>query len=144
MSLRFTPEAAVAMGLLSKEDAQQMKQAGKRNMTPAQERLMKAKAARAPTSNSLAAQQLAAANDPQTILYDALVERLPVGAVKWEVPDLIAGRQFRVDILVGTQIIVELDGFAYCEVKQHSKKTANARTYLPQRVILYSGHLLAR
>lgn len=139
MSLRFSPDEAVAMGIISKDDAQKMKQGGKRGTTPAQERLIKAKAASRPTATTAAAKVLAAANDPQTILYDALVKRLPNGAVKWEVPNLISGRQYRVDILVGSNIIVEMDGFAF-----HRSKDAFQKDRERQNLFAAEGYFVFR
>lgn len=139
MSLRFSPDEAVAMGIISKDDAQKMKQGGKRGTTPAQERLIKAKAASRPTATTAAAKVLAAANDPQTILYDALVKRLPAGSVQWEVPNLIKGRNFRADIVVGDCILVEMDGFAY-----HRSKDAFQKDRERQNLFAAEGYFVFR
>ena len=146
MSMRFTPDEAVAMGIISKTDAQHMKQNGKRGATPAQERLMKAKTTRPATRTSAAAQQLAkqlaSVNDPQTILYETLVKRLPAGAVEWEVPGLIEGRQYRVDILIragGKGVIVEMDGFAY-----HRSKAAFQSDRMRQNLLAAEGYFVFR
>lgn len=138
MSLRFSPDEAVALGIIPKEEALRMKQAGKRGLAPAQERLKKAISASKPAAKTVAAKQLEAVNDPQTILYNDLVKRLPGGVVQWEVPGLVKGRNFRVDILLG-RIVVEMDGFAY-----HRSKTAFQKDRERQNLLAANGYLVFR
>lgn len=109
MSLRFSPDEAAKRGFISQEEALTISKGMRQNrrlsdstVTPAQS---------APTRKS-------AAVDPQQILFDALSERLP-GIPEAEKTGLIPGRQFRVDIFIRPDIVVEMDGFQY-----HSSKSA--------------------
>jgi len=136
MSLRFSPDEAFAMGIITKDVAQAIKNGGNR----VRRDLAAKKSAPAKSApKTEAAKVLAAANDPQTILYDALVKRLPEDAVKWEVPNLIQGRQYRVDILVGKNIIVEMDGFAY-----HRSKDAFQKDRERQNLFAAEGYFVFR
>lgn len=135
MSLRFSPDEALAMGIITKDVAQSIKNGGNRVRDLAAKKSAPAKSA----PKTEAAKVLAAANDPQAILYDALVKRLPEDAVKWEVPNLIQGRQYRVDILVGKNIIVEMDGFAY-----HRSKDAFQSDRLRQNLFAAHGYFVFR
>lgn len=135
MSLRFSPDEALAMGIITKDVAQSIKNGGNKVRDLATKKTAPAKSA----PKTEAAKVLAAANDPQTILYDALVKRLPEDAVKWEVPNLIQGRQYRVDILVGKNIIVEMDGFAY-----HRSKDAFQKDRERQNLFAAEGYFVFR
>lgn len=135
MSLRFSPDEALAMGIITKDVAQSIKNGGNKVRDLATKKTAPAKSA----PKTEAAKVLAAANDPQTILYDALVKRLPDDAVKWEVPNLISGRQYRVDILVGSNIIVEMDGFAY-----HRSKDAFQKDRERQNLFAAEGYFVFR
>lgn len=135
MSLRFSPDEALAMGIITKDVAQSIKNGGNRVRDLAAKKSAPAKSA----PKTEAAKVLAAANDPQTILYDALVKRLPDGVVQWEVPNLISGRQYRVDILVGRSIIVEMDGFAY-----HRSKDAFQKDRERQNLFAAAGYFVFR
>lgn len=92
MSMRFTPDQAVSLGIISKDDARSMNQNARRGRAALQQRINKTLSTTQGQPKTRAAAQLEALNDPQTILYNALVARLPAGAVKWEVPNLIKGR----------------------------------------------------
>jgi len=135
VSLRFSPDEALAMGIITKDVAQSIKNGGNKVRDLATKKTAPAKSA----PKTEAAKVLAAANDPQTILYDALVKRLPEDAVKWEVPNLIQGRQYRVDILVGKNIIVEMDGFAY-----HRSKDAFQKDRERQNLFAAEGYFVFR
>ena len=136
MSLRLTLEQAAEMGIISKADASKIKELGAKSKASFAKRTAPAAKPKPPTA---AAKILQAANDPQTILYDALVKRLPAGTVQWEVPNLIKGRQYRVDILVGGNIIVEMDGFAY-----HRSKDAFQSDRLRQNLFAAQGFYVFR
>lgn len=138
MSMRFTPEQAVAMGIITKDDALAMKEAGAKKQANFLKKTTPTAAAKAKPLTA-AAKTLQAANDPQTILYDALVKRLGAEAVEWEVPNLIEGRQFRVDILISRSVVVEMDGFQY-----HRSKTAFQKDRERQNLFAANGYVVFR
>lgn len=136
--MRFTPEQAVAMGIITKGDAQAMKEAGAKK----QANFLKKTAPTATAKTkalTAAAKVLQAANDPQTMLYEALVKRLGADAVEWEVPNLIEGRQFRVDILISRSVVVEMDGFQF-----HRSKTAFQKDRERQNLFAANGYVVFR
>lgn len=135
MSLRFSPDEALAMGIITKDVADSIKNGSNKTRDLAAKKSAPAKS----KPKTAAAKVLAAANDPQTILYDALVKRLPANAVEWEVPDLIEGRKYRVDILLGGRIIVEMDGFAF-----HRSKEAFQKDRLRQNLFAAQGYYVFR
>lgn len=136
MSLRLSLEQAAEMGIISKADASKIKELGAKSKASFAKRIAPAAKPKPPTA---AAKILQAANDPQTILYDALVKRLPAGAVQWEVENLIKGRKYRVDILVGSAFIVEMDGFAY-----HRSKDAFQKDRERQNLFAAEGYFVFR
>jgi len=138
MSLRFSPEQAAELGIISKSEAQKIKKKGAERSASFLERIQNASRSK-PKPRTRAAQQLHDVTDPQTILYNALVERLPAGAVQWEVPNLIEGRKFRVDILVGDRWVVEMDGFVY-----HRSKDAFQSDRERQNLFAAKGYFVFR
>lgn len=134
--MRFSHEQAVALGVISQAEANRMLEDGAKSKAAFLKRI--APAAK-PKPQTKAAKVLQSANDPQTILYDALVKRLPDGVVEWEVENLIEGRKYRVDILVGGRLIVEMDGFAY-----HRSKAAFQSDRVRQNLFAAKGYFVFR
>lgn len=119
MSLRFTPEQAVKLGLISQDEAEQM--------------LKKQRAARKSTRSATKAKI-----DPQQILFAALCKRLP-GLPESEREGLVPGRKFRADIFIPPNIVVEMDGFAY-----HSSKSAFQKDRERENLFAVHGYRIFR
>jgi len=78
--------------------------------------------------------------DPQQMIYEALVDRLGGSEVVFEAVGLIPGRRFRADIYLPTsRIVVEMDGFQY-----HRSKTAFQRDRERQNLFALNGFLVLR
>lgn len=99
MSLHFTPDEAAKLGIISKEQATEMKR----------EAQMHKRGGRSGASDRKRTRK---AVDPQQILFQALCERLP-GLPEHEKQGLVPGRRFRADIFIPPNIVVEFDGFRY-------------------------------
>lgn len=78
--------------------------------------------------------------DPQRMIYDALVRRLGAPEVIYEASGLVPGRRYRADLyLPASRIAVEMDGFQY-----HRSKTAFQQDRERQNLFALHGILVLR
>lgn len=146
--MRVTPDEALRLGLITKEDAEVMNRTASRTRgkapdqlpAPLRARIEKALQAQggsavepAPSKKPLASPAVNEESNPQHILYRALCERMP-GRPQWEAENLIPGRKFRADIFIPPSVIVEMDGFKF-----HRSKDAFQNDRLRQNLFTQYG-----
>ncbi|WP_455233108.1 DUF559 domain-containing protein [Geopseudomonas aromaticivorans] len=138
MSLRFSPKEAAERGFISKSDAdamlRQMAASGRKGRGSA------APCAKAPGTIQGKKPRTYSPDSltPQQQLYEALLERLP-GRIEQEKTGLVPGRQFRADIFIEPNVIVEMDGFQY-----HSSLGAFKNDRERQNLMVACGYLVFR
>ncbi len=135
MSLRMSIDEALSRGLISKDDAGQMKSAKKQG-NAALKNLAAKTLAPAPRRRSAAA--VDGDGSPQKILFNDLCLRIP-GIPLWEVTGLIPGRKFRADIFIPPSIVVEMDGFQF-----HRSKEAFQKDRMRQNLFVANGFKIIR
>jgi hypothetical protein len=127
-------DEALSRGLISKDDAGQMKSAKKQGNAALKN--LAAKTAKPASRRRSAA--VDSDGSPQKILFDDLCQRLP-GIPQWEVTGLIPGRKFRADIFIAPSIVVEMDGFQF-----HRSKEAFQKDRMRQNLFVANGFKIIR